>query len=134
MPHLHEDKLKFLEETANKVRQSIIEMLVEAGSGHSAGPLGKRASQMLAKEEKICYDATMNTKITINKNIRHGKPTIQGTRITAEEVLGALAGGMTFKEIEREYGVRREGVLVAIRYAAGWFRGEEIRPLVKIKA
>src|SRR3990167_9850142 len=40
MPHLHEDKIKFLEEKANAVRQSIIEMLVEAGSGHTAGPLG----------------------------------------------------------------------------------------------
>ncbi len=40
MPHLHEDKIKFLEEKANEIRQSIIEMLVEAGSGHTAGPLG----------------------------------------------------------------------------------------------
>ncbi len=37
---LHEEKLKFLEEMANTIRQDIIEMLVEAGSGHSAGPLG----------------------------------------------------------------------------------------------
>lgn len=37
---LHENKLKFLEEMANKIRQNIIEMLVEAKSGHSAGPLG----------------------------------------------------------------------------------------------
>lgn len=37
---LHEDKLKELEEIANKTRQLIIEMLLEAGSGHSAGPLG----------------------------------------------------------------------------------------------
>ena len=47
MPHLHEEKLKFLEEMANKIRQSIIEMLVEAGSGHSAGPLDVSL--------KICY-------------------------------------------------------------------------------
>lgn len=40
MSHLYEEKIKFLEETANNVRQSIIEMLVEAGSGHTAGPLG----------------------------------------------------------------------------------------------
>src|SRR3990167_2718983 len=40
MAHLHEEKIKFLEETANKIRESIIEMLTEAGSGHSAGPLG----------------------------------------------------------------------------------------------
>ena len=37
---LHEEKLKFLEEKANEIRKLIIEMLVEAGSGHSAGPLG----------------------------------------------------------------------------------------------
>lgn len=37
---IHEEKLKYLEETANKIREKIIEMLVEAGSGHSAGPLG----------------------------------------------------------------------------------------------
>lgn len=40
MPHIHDDKVKELEEIANEVRQLIIEMLVEAGSGHSAGPLG----------------------------------------------------------------------------------------------
>src|SRR3989344_9621300 len=40
MNHLHDKKIKFLEEKANAIRQSIIEELVEAGSGHSAGPLG----------------------------------------------------------------------------------------------
>jgi len=35
-----DEKIKFLEEKANKVRQSVIEMLVEAKSGHSAGSLG----------------------------------------------------------------------------------------------
>lgn len=32
--------MKFLEETANQLREDVIEMLLEAGSGHSAGPLG----------------------------------------------------------------------------------------------
>ncbi|MDD5431244.1 MAG: transketolase [Candidatus Pacebacteria bacterium] len=40
METLHDKKLKFLEEMANKIRREIIEMLTEAGSGHSAGPLG----------------------------------------------------------------------------------------------
>ncbi|MBI4993982.1 transketolase [Candidatus Wolfebacteria bacterium] len=40
MHPLHDKKIKFLEETANLIRQDIIKMLVEAGSGHSAGPLG----------------------------------------------------------------------------------------------
>ncbi len=38
--HLHDSKIKFLEEKANEIRRSIIEMLVAAGSGHTAGPLG----------------------------------------------------------------------------------------------
>ena len=40
MEALHETKLKQLELKANQIRQDIIAMLVEAGSGHSAGPLG----------------------------------------------------------------------------------------------
>ncbi len=40
MEELHDDKLKKLEELANRTRQLIIETLLEAGSGHSAGPLG----------------------------------------------------------------------------------------------
>jgi len=38
--HLHDKKLKALEERANAIREDVIDMLVEAGSGHSAGPLG----------------------------------------------------------------------------------------------
>lgn len=40
MPHLHDDKIKELEVIANNIRISIIEELVEAKSGHTAGPLG----------------------------------------------------------------------------------------------
>ena len=40
MPHLHEDKIKFLEEMANHIRQDVIEMVADAGSGHIGGPLG----------------------------------------------------------------------------------------------
>ncbi len=40
IPELHEEKLKILEEKANEIRQLIITTLLEAGSGHSAGPLG----------------------------------------------------------------------------------------------
>src|SRR3989344_5097276 len=38
--HLSDEKIKELELKANEIRTSIIEMLVEAGSGHTAGPLG----------------------------------------------------------------------------------------------
>jgi len=38
--HLHDRTLKKLEQKAAEIREDIIDMLVEAGSGHSAGPLG----------------------------------------------------------------------------------------------
>ncbi len=38
--HLHDKDLKKLEEQASVIREDIIDMLIEAGSGHSAGPLG----------------------------------------------------------------------------------------------
>lgn len=40
MSTLTPEKIKEIEEKANAIRQSIIEMLVAAGSGHTAGPLG----------------------------------------------------------------------------------------------
>ena len=40
MSHLSDLKIEELALTANKIRQSIIESLVVAGSGHTAGPLG----------------------------------------------------------------------------------------------
>lgn len=40
MEILHGEKLKFLEETANQLRQDVLEMIIEAGSGHPAGALG----------------------------------------------------------------------------------------------
>ena len=76
----------------------------------------------------------MNMDVIINKNIRHGKPVIRGTRVTVEEILGALAGGMTYEEIKKEYGIGKDGILAVIGYAAAWFRGEEVVPLVKNRA
>ncbi len=40
MERLDDTKIVALEASANAIRQSIVEMLVKAGSGHTAGPLG----------------------------------------------------------------------------------------------
>ena len=40
MPDIHPKKIKELEKIALTVRKDIIQMLLAAGSGHSAGPLG----------------------------------------------------------------------------------------------
>ncbi len=40
MPELNDKKIQYLEITANRIREIVIETLLSAGSGHSAGPLG----------------------------------------------------------------------------------------------
>lgn len=70
-------------------------------------------------------------KIIIDPKLRHGKPIIKGTRITVEEVLGALAGGMDFKEIEKEYGLTENQIRAAIAYVSAFIRGEELNTLTR---
>ncbi|MDR3338022.1 MAG: DUF433 domain-containing protein [Treponema sp.] len=41
--------------------------------------------------------------ITINSEIRFGKPCIKGTRITVGDILGWLSAGMTIPEILEDY-------------------------------
>ena len=81
------------------------------------------------KPDYIIGEEKNKQRIVIDNKIRHGKPIIKGTRITIDEVLGALVGGMTYEEIEREYGIRREDILAVLEYTASFVRGEEIRPL-----
>ena len=70
-------------------------------------------------------------KIIIDDNIRHGKPILEGTRITVDEVLGFLAGGMTYEEIEKEYGIDKETILATIKYVALIIKNEETYSLSK---
>lgn len=72
------------------------------------------------------------TEIVIDEKVRFGKPIIKGTRITVDEVLGALAGGMTFEEIEKEYGVKKEGILAALKYATEIVSEEQVG-ILKVK-
>ena len=55
-------------------------------------------------------------QIVTDDKIRFGKPVIEGTRITVEEIIGAIAGGMTFEEIQEEYGVSKEDIKSALVY------------------
>ena len=66
-------------------------------------------------------------RISIDPEIRHGKPVIKGTRVPVDVILGSLAGGMGLKEIAKEYGIGREDVLAAIEYAAKIVAKEEIK-------
>lgn len=43
------------------------------------------------------------SRITINPDVCHGKPTIRGSRIMVKTVLELLASGMTNQEILEDY-------------------------------
>jgi uncharacterized protein (DUF433 family) len=66
-------------------------------------------------------------KIEINPNIMFGKPVIKGTRITVEQILRKLAGGMTVEEIIRDHPhLRKEDILAAQEFAADYLADEEV--------
>jgi uncharacterized protein (DUF433 family) len=66
-------------------------------------------------------------RITIDKQVRFGKPVIKGTRVPVDLVIGKLAGGMTYDEVMSEYDLTRQDILAALDYAAKHLSGEEIR-------
>jgi uncharacterized protein (DUF433 family) len=66
-------------------------------------------------------------KIEINPNIMFGKPVIKGTRVTVEQILRKLAGGMTIEEIITDHPhLRKEDILAAQEFAADYLADEEI--------
>ena len=57
--------------------------------------------------------------ITINSDIRFGKPCIRGMRITVFDILSWLASGMTIKDIVQDYPeLNEDDVKAALAYAA----------------
>jgi uncharacterized protein (DUF433 family) len=65
--------------------------------------------------------------ITIDTEVRHGKPVIKGTRVPVSLVLGQLSAGVTHAEIEAEYGVTEEGIKAALLYATELVSQETVR-------
>ena len=62
---------------------------------------------------------TMNSIITLDPNVCHGKPCIRGLRYPVENVLEWLAGGMTVEEILSDYeDLTRDDILAVLSYAA----------------
>lgn len=59
------------------------------------------------------------SRITINQEICHGKPTIRGLRYPVENILELLASGMSIEELLEDYpDLEREDFLACIEYAS----------------
>ena len=78
----------------------------------------------------IAYSVTtMNNRITIDPAICHGKPVIRGTRTLVSVVVGSLAGGMSFEEVQREYELTIEDIRAALKFAGELVDQEQHHPL-----
>lgn len=67
--------------------------------------------------------------ITMDPNVRFGKPCLTGTRIDVATVVGALGAGDSQEEVTDAYQITREQVLAALRYAA--YVADHLPPAVK---
>ena len=66
-------------------------------------------------------------RITINPEIMVGKPTIRGLRITVDQILKALAAGLSTDELLEDYPeLEKEDIEAALLYAAELVEEEKI--------
>lgn len=62
---------------------------------------------------------TISEFISINPEIRFGKPCIRDTRISVSDILGWLASGMSMEEIQSDFPeIKKEHILAAMAFSA----------------
>ncbi|HLA51533.1 MAG TPA: DUF433 domain-containing protein [Thermodesulfobacteriota bacterium] len=69
----------------------------------------------------------LSRRITVNSEVMVGKPTIRGLRITVEQILKALAGGVTVEELLEDYPeLEKEDIQAALMYASELVNEEQV--------
>jgi len=69
--------------------------------------------------KKMVNKANFDKYIGINPDIQHGKPCIKTTRTPIYVILEALATGMDFKQVKKEFApIKSEEIQACIFYAA----------------
>jgi uncharacterized protein (DUF433 family) len=72
-----------------------------------------------APETSIVFSMDYRERIVLDPEIRFGKPTVRGTRITVGDVLSYLAGGMSEDEILADFPqLAREDIRACLGFAA----------------
>lgn len=69
-------------------------------------------------------------RITVNPKVMVGKPVIRGLRITVEQVLKALASGITAQELLEDYpDLEMADIQAVLLYAANLVSEEQMFPV-----
>lgn len=71
----------------------------------------------------------MSQRIVIDPTICHGKPVVRGTRTPVTVVLGALAGGDSFEQVQADYGLAAEDIRACIAFANSEVQRQTYLPL-----
>jgi len=59
----------------------------------------------------------MKDRIEIDPDVHFGKPVIRGTRVPVTRILGEVAAGVPWNEIESQYDVTAEDIRAAVAFA-----------------
>ena len=68
-------------------------------------------------------------RIVIDPAVHHGKPVVRGTRLPVTVVVGSLAGGMSFAEVQREYDITVDDIRAALGFVTELAAQESFHPL-----
>lgn len=68
-------------------------------------------------------------RIVVDPEVVHGQPVVRGTRVPVAIVIGSLASGMSYDEVETEYGITHQDILACLDYAARSVTEERVFPL-----
>jgi uncharacterized protein (DUF433 family) len=71
----------------------------------------------------------MDERIVIDPAICHGTPVVRGTRTPVTVILGALAGGDTFEEIQKDYDIAADDIRACIAFACDEVSQQTYHPL-----
>ena len=71
----------------------------------------------------------MNNRILIDPKICHGKPVVRGTRTPVTVILGALAAGDSFEQIQQDYDITGEDIRACIAFACDELNQQTYHPL-----
>jgi uncharacterized protein (DUF433 family) len=71
------------------------------------------------------------SRITIDSEICHGKPTVRGLRYPVENILEWMASGMTYAEILSDYpDLEQDDLLACLAYASKLAHTKSIHKIV----
>lgn len=71
----------------------------------------------------------MNSRISIDPQVCHGKPCVRGTRVMVTVILGAIAGGDPLEQIADDYKITLEDVRACVAFAYDELRNNTYLPM-----